>query len=729
MDVNTEGTGSSSQERTIGVPSLNEASTPRANGGYRALGPDELPHLQDLEAESFSKLYRTIFPLLKRVPRVQDPVAVMVTIQKAISDIASDSPEALGLLRGSPWRVSLKSGPFGKALMRRGEKPGEGVANDSVIELNWSVLLDPDPELIRLALGKLLLPHEVDRIRLELRPALKPSERAAISPAVTEGWEECITLLRDVQRIMALELEDRERLLGFIEKNEMVEEGHRTYLNCLKDCLEHPDKYLDRVHIIATFVAQADVYDTPGRPSADDLKLGLEKFAFRIEKIIGGLMNRETRDAYRELIEKADKTEESAELKEILSAAADHYKDGLGELRPPPQSAQEWLGRMILEQRVYELLAMPAVKALSLIREMDHTLPLSSAALKDDRWLDLMEAPLMPRLNELIARIPQAHFLSEADSVREVRIFLTETGKLLQEYPQPTVEQLAELEQRVEALILRASLGEEGHPELSAQSELLSLEMALQTLDAEGGKWGKTELFRVLSKSMELGQKGDIEQVADLEEESIPLTQKEWVKYVIQRGHIRRIANLGTAQMSVILDLQKVMLPLSALAKLYIQCWDHYLMNIYMDVSDEHARLNENRHQADVLTDLQQSSFSYDAREMEQSVCRTLEFLLGDEEGEEESAKKHGPDLLSPRLGCKEDGCEGSLLVCEFGEETKLADSLEDPQCAKVWEATNVFRGVLRECILGGCEDLKQYPEVYSLLRRLAQKENEAGRL
>lgn len=571
-------------------------------------------------------------------------------LTRAFNDLPQD---AQSRLEGKIFVINRTAPLFRSTLGQNGE-----------VEISWNLFDERDPQSIFLGLRHVVLPHRADRLMFDFGEFHKGSRyKEEVSPASARAVDEATALLRTGMRVFALAKSEGaatvEKLISYVERHDLSASYNRTIADFLRTHVDKPPDFVERTREVSRMVTDSNLY--PGTDAVpDQIQVCISYFAPLVEERVGGLLSFQTEetDVTQAFLDKLQEGTTNAAVKALVIQAIGLAEEGIESRAPklPPGNAVEWLARVNKQDGYKRFMPLDPGVFVELVREMDLVLPIANEFLAGKYWESLIGFPFSGEITEILFAVPQIDASLNVVQVRSVRALLSvglEFCKGLQGR-EPQSAELQKFEKDAKDAIEEILKSGSEAPKLRYQS----LEHALTDL-AQRQSWSREELRGAMADMTRLSandDRGDMG-VGDLVmEEQAPITLKDWVSHIVQKGHIRRFTGLGELGVDKIFDLQEPLLPLSALAKHFMQCWDHYLMCTYMEESDRHYAEPENVSKPDPLTALQMSTFLYSPDQVQDVLEWVLRFVADNTDG------RRGREFASAELR------EGILYLEEKGE-------------------------------------------------------------
>lgn len=515
---------------------------------------------------------------------------------------------------------------------------------DNIIEINWGVFDDPDVEAIERVLAHQVIPHEADRYRLEYRPPSferKFPARLSSSFYLRKMWgiEEFVAVLRNMVRIRSMGPRERETVLAYLRRHEAAIDGHQPYVHLLEQTLKAGDTYDARVDLAFNFVTDPRAYPEELRMPRDGTALVDAKlFAERVGRYLGGILDfaLQERDlAQYFLAQLGQPGLTTDEALKIFQEAIRVEEAGIKILEPVPlpNSSIAWLQRLKTIGRL-DLLTHLSPQALAdLIVLMDQALPLANEFIAKGT-LEVFYAylPSLARpAQELLSRVAEMDMQTDPGMVRDLVIFMRKAQTFVEEseITMSTVEDFT-LTIPDEIFKERGTIATTQEQLEAKFRELIDELSAMTDVD-------RSQVKRILYELVALGRWGDVEKAT--EEELIPVTLVDWVRYVVEKGHIRRLTGYRRADLDDFVDLTHLVLPMYALANYLMLYWPHWIDVYFVEQDAYYASPNVDPTKTDPLTTLQAVVFQYKLEALREVAEWALGFLL----------TPHGAEFLSVR--------------------------------------------------------------------------------
>jgi len=571
---------------------------------------------------------------------------------------------------------------------------GRSKRQDNVIEINWRIFDYPDVEAIELFLANQLLPHHIDRYRLKYtlnQSAQRDITDPAKRQAKESGTVEYVAILRDLVRFRALRTDEQAKITEFLRAKEALIDGRHVYADILIAAAEKGSVYDERKTLAYHYVTDAHVYGAASLPLGMDHKVDADMFAQEVGQYLGGTLFEETRDLAQYFLSQLNAPNLSKDrITEILREAVKVERDGIRIMEPErlPNSADEWVEHLLKEDWGVLFRIIPR-QFEELMNLMGQALPLANRFMAGGSS-DVFYAYLPILTGEfkiLLDRVQQMHQITDPEIVRDMIVFMKKTQEFIEanNINEATVEEFVG---KIPAVIREErGLVEETPTEIDERFRKLLGELS--------GKdtWDRSQLKKMLYEFVQLGRRGDVAQAID--EEVIPLRLQDWVRYIVEKGHIRRLVGYNRKQIDQLVDLTQLTLPMYALANYLMLYWDYWCTEVYFMVQTEYyANPDADCSKADPLTALMQAVFQYDLDDLQKVADWALDFSMG----------PYGDAFLSARL----DRAARALSVLEEGERKDL-EGLSETDSGAVARATDMVWRNNEE--LSGDEDFRgQYP-------------------
>ncbi|HNV86871.1 MAG TPA: hypothetical protein PKL97_07935 [Candidatus Omnitrophota bacterium] len=424
------------------------------------------------------------------------------------------------------------------------------------IDVNWRVFQGADRETIRLFLSHVFFPHLVDRHRSGQRPAVV----------------EIVTLLRDMNRLLALSPDEREKIIAHLKR---LDGGNAGSLSALfEQSVRTGEVSLESVReFLAGDFAQKGLALPKGTND-------IVQFVMKFRNAFGGIEMVELREAL-----EAQSSEEQAEdvsgiLDRIqhsedwdISEILELFKEGVDVARADIafelesmelvsiELMKQWMRGLAVEGQLESLRAMPDSEKI--VRLMSRVLPLAASAMTEgglyDRFVKyagdhegVLPAEFLERLN-LLPQLMHRVWADGPDAIWQYREFIrlaNSLWRLIENNPEISGDQVAK-----------------GCRQLLEQLELVR---AVEITESD------SEVLEVFHRLIREWARSGRDVFETPPENIVPLNLKEWVLYVLRKGHTSNLAQLKEAQFNELIqmlaknEILPVVLPLYAIAKLYL---------------------------------------------------------------------------------------------------------------------------------------------------------------
>jgi len=615
----------------------------------------EKGHLQLAEPEAGAEGY-----LPKPVEELGNLEGIFMQVQEQLADFIG-AERAGAFLRAVEAQNGDAKRLFATRLIRFTndlDVMGRSKRQDNVIEINWRIFDYPDVEAIELFLANQLLPHHIDRYRLKYtlgQAAQREISDPAKRQAKESGTVEYVAILRDLVRFRALKASDQEKISEFLQAKEALIGDRRVFADLLTAAAEKGSVYDERKNLAYHYVTNTRVYGEASLPFGMVHKVDADMFAQEVGQYLGGTLFEETRDLAQYFLSKLNVPDLSKErVTEILREAVKVEQNGIRIMEPErlPNSADEWVEHLLKEDWGVLFRIIPR-QFEELMNLMGQALPLANRFMASGSS-DVFYAYLPILTGEfkiLLDRVQQIHQITDPKIVRDMIVFMRKTQEFIEanNIDEATVEEFVG---RIPAVIREErGLVEETPVEVDDRFRRLLGELT--------GKdtWDRSELKKMLYEFVQLGRRGDVAQAID--EEVIPLRLQDWVRYIVEKGHIRRLVGYNRKQIDQLVDLTQLTLPMYALANYLMLYWDYWCTEVYFMVQTEYyANPDADCSKADPLTALMQAVFQYDLDDLQKVADWALDFSMG----------PYGDAFLSARLNTATQ----SLSVLEEGERKDL---------------------------------------------------------
>jgi|GEM_PF-7064486 len=431
------------------------------------------------------------------------------------------------------------------------------------IDINWRVFQGSNRETIRLFLAHVLFPHLTDRHRSSQRPAIV----------------EIVALLRDASRLLAVSSGTQEKIIRHLKK--LDGGGEKTLSALFEKAIRTGEISLGAVReFLAGDQAQEGLTLSM---EANDVAQFVMKFrkafgGIEITELAGGAEARETAapgEVDTGILDRI-RNSEDWDVREILEL----FREGVDVARADivfelesmefvtVEFVKEWMRELAVEGQLENLRKRP--DAEKIVRLMSRVLPLAASAMAENglydrftRYANEHEEVLSPEFLRRLDLIPQLMYkiwMEGSDAIWQYREFIRLANGLwrfIENHPDAPADQITgKCRQVIEQLEFVRAV------EITASdSEILEV---FHRLIREWARAGR-DVFETPPENI------------------FPLSLKEWVLYVLQKGHTSNLAQLNEAQFNELVqmlakdELLPIVLPLYAVAKLY-------LGNMKMDV-------------------------------------------------------------------------------------------------------------------------------------------------